>query len=114
MSPSTLRRCRAERRLRQDFEGLRGEVVATVRGRLRARGVSLDESDLDACYAQAWQGLYAAVVDGGGIASLSGGLVRVTFRRAPADHRSPLTSAERARANDAAAAAAERDFASEL
>src|ERR1700685_1576992 len=111
MRPSTLRRYRAERRLRQDFEGLRGEVVATVRGRLRARGVSLDESDLDACYAQAWQGLYAAMVAGETIASLTGWLVLVTFRRALDEHRSRLTSAERARANDAAAAAAERDFA---
>jgi DNA-directed RNA polymerase specialized sigma24 family protein len=88
MSPSTLRRYRAERLLRQDFEGQRGEVVATVRGRLRARGVSLDASDLDACYAQAWQGLYAAIVGGETIANPTGWLVLVTFRRALDEHRS--------------------------
>ena len=36
MSPLTLRRYRAERLLRQEFEGLRGRVIATVRGRLGA------------------------------------------------------------------------------
>jgi DNA-directed RNA polymerase specialized sigma24 family protein len=116
MSPSTLRRYRAERRLRQDFEGLRSEVVATVRGRLRARGVSVDESDLEACYAQAWQGLYAAMVAGETIAHPAGWLTVVTLRRALDEHRTRRASAERTRANDvaAAAAAAERDFASEL
>jgi RNA polymerase sigma factor (sigma-70 family) len=136
MSPSTLRRYRAERRLRQDFEGLRSEVVATVRRRLRARGVSLDTSDLDACYAEAWQGLYAAMVGGETIASPTGWLVLVTFRRALDEHRSRgrehasveavevaavagafaggcLVDASRTRASDSAVAA-ERDFASEL
>jgi DNA-directed RNA polymerase specialized sigma24 family protein len=116
MSPSTVRRYRAERRLRQDFEGLRSEVAATVRGRLRARGVSVDESDLEACYAQAWQGLYAAMVAGETVSSPTGWLVLVTLRRALDEHRSRLASTERTRANDVAvaAAAAERDFASEL
>jgi hypothetical protein len=39
--------------LRQEFEGLRGRVITTVRGRLGASGALLDVSDLDACYAQA-------------------------------------------------------------
>ena len=82
MSPLTLRRYRAERLLRQEFEGLRGRVIATVRGRLGASGACLDASDLDACYAQAWQGLYAAVLDGQEIASPTGWLTLVTFRRA--------------------------------
>ncbi len=51
VSPSTLRRYRAERLLRQEFEGLREEVLRSVRGRLRARGVHLDRGDLEACYA---------------------------------------------------------------
>jgi DNA-directed RNA polymerase specialized sigma24 family protein len=88
MSPSTLRRYRAERLLRQDFDGLRGETLAIVRGRLRARGVTLDASDLDACYSQAWQGLYAAMIGGGEtIANPRGWLVLVTFRRALDEHR---------------------------
>ena len=87
MSPLTLRRYRAERLLRQEFEGLRGRVMGTVRGRLRASGVSLDPSDLDACYAQAWQGLYTAVLKGQEIANPTGWLALVTFRRAIEEHR---------------------------
>ena len=87
MSPLTLRRYRAERLLRQDFDGLRGETLAIVRERLRGRGVNLDGSDLDACYSQAWQGLYAAMIGGETIASPRGWLVLVTFRRALDEHR---------------------------
>jgi RNA polymerase sigma factor (sigma-70 family) len=87
VSPLSLRRYRAERLLRQEFQGLRGRVLATVRGRLRASGVSLDAGDLDACYAQAWQGLYAAVLDGEEIVNPAGWLVVVTFRRAIEEHR---------------------------
>ena len=88
MSPLTVRRYRAERLLRKEFEGLRGRVLGTVRGRLRASGVSLDSSDLEACYAQAWQGLYAAMLAGDEIANPNGWLVLVTFRRAIEEHRS--------------------------
>jgi DNA-directed RNA polymerase specialized sigma24 family protein len=89
VSPSTLRRYRAERLLRQEFEGLREEVLGSVRGRLRARGVHLDGGDLEACYAQAWQGLYAAVAAGAEIANPGGWLTVVTFRRAIDEHRNP-------------------------
>src|SRR5271163_4119448 len=88
MSPLTVRRYRAERMLRREFEGLRGRVLGTVRGRLRASGVSLDTSDLDDCYAQAWQGLYAAMLAGEEIANPMGWLALVTFRRAIEEHRS--------------------------
>ncbi len=87
MSPSTLRRYRAERLLRQEFGGLREEVLRNVRGRLRTRGVHLDGGDLEACYAQAWQGLYAAIADGEEIANPGGWLAVVTFRRAIDEHR---------------------------
>ncbi len=87
MSPSTLRRYRAERLLREEFGGLRGEVLRSVRGRLRARGVHLDDGDLEACYAQAWQGLYAAIAAGDEIANPGGWLTVVTFRRAIDEHR---------------------------
>ncbi len=86
MSPSSLRRYRAERLLRREFESLRGRVLATVRGRLRARGVHLDASDLEACYAEAWHGLYATVLDGQEIANPSGWLTLVTYRRAIEEH----------------------------
>lgn len=87
VSPSTLRRYRAERLLRQEFEVLRARVIATARGRLLASGVRLDHSDLEACYAQAWQGLYTAVLDGHQIVNPAGWLVLVTFRRAIEEHR---------------------------
>jgi DNA-directed RNA polymerase specialized sigma24 family protein len=87
MSPLSLRRHRAERLLREEFEGLRGRVLATVRGRLRASGVSLDRGDLEGCYAVAWQGLYAAVLEGQEIANPTGWLVLVTFRRAIEEQR---------------------------
>jgi DNA-directed RNA polymerase specialized sigma24 family protein len=88
VSPLTVRRYRAERMLRKEFEGLRGRVLGTVRGRLRASGVSLDASDLEACYAQAWQGMYAAMLAGEEIANPTGWLALVTYRRAIEEHRS--------------------------
>ncbi|HSZ05092.1 MAG TPA: sigma-70 family RNA polymerase sigma factor [Solirubrobacteraceae bacterium] len=119
MSPLSVRRYRAERLLRREFEGLRGRVLASVRRRLAASGVRLDQGDLDACYAQAWQGLYTAVLDGQQIANPAGWLVLVTFRRAIEEHRA------RGRLHRAApeietangmerATGAERDFADEL
>jgi DNA-directed RNA polymerase specialized sigma24 family protein len=88
VSPLTVRRYRAERMLRKEFEALRGRVMATVRGRLRASGVNLDASDLEACYAQAWQGLYTAMLAGEEIVNPAGWLALVTFRRAIEEHRS--------------------------
>ena len=82
-----VRRYRAERLLRDEFVALRGDVLTAVRARLRARGVTLDQSDLEACYAQAWQGLYVAVLDGNEIESPVGWLATVTFRRAIDEHR---------------------------
>jgi RNA polymerase sigma factor (sigma-70 family) len=122
MSPSTLRRYRAERLLREEFERLRGRVLAKVRGRLRASGVRLDAADLDACYAQAWQGLYTALLAGQEIDNPAGWLVLVTFRRAIEEHRArqrapsecgpAATSAVAARAEQECAR--ERDLAAEL
>ena len=87
MSPHRLRRFRAERLLRQEFSRLRGRVLAAARGRLRAYGMALDESDLEACYAQAWQGLYAALLEGREIVNIAGWLSLATFRRAVEEHR---------------------------
>ena len=107
MSPLSLRRYRAERLLRRDFEALRASVLANVRGRLRASGVSLDRGDLDACYAQAWQGLYTAVLEGQEIANPAGWLVLVTFRRAIEEHRA-RARAHRGATERAAPASARR------
>jgi RNA polymerase sigma factor (sigma-70 family) len=123
MSPLTVRRYRAERLLRQQFETLRARVLSVVRRRLRASGASLDEADLEACYAQAWQGLYMATLEGQEISNPAGWLVTVTFRRAIEEHRarSRLGWAQRAGRDDAglsgwpeAEAARERDLAAVL
>jgi RNA polymerase sigma factor (sigma-70 family) len=84
---SRLSRYRAERLLRKDFAGLRTKVLAVVRGQLRAKGVALDPADLEASYAQAWQGLYAKVLEGEQVENPSAWLVLVTFRRAIDEHR---------------------------
>ena len=87
MSPLSLRRHRAERALREQFEGLRGAVLASVGGRLRASGVRLDRGDLEACYSLAWHGLYTKLLEGEEIANPHGWLVLVTYRRALDEHR---------------------------
>jgi len=92
MSPLTIRRYRAERLLRQEFERLRAKVIASVRARLRASGVSLDPSDLESCYAIAWQGLYAVLLDGQQIDNPAGWLMLVTYRRAIDEHRSRVSA----------------------
>jgi RNA polymerase sigma factor (sigma-70 family) len=87
MSPLTLRRYRADRLLRDEFERMRGRVIGGVSQRLRAVGVQLEAGDLDACYAEAWQGLYASVLDGSQIDSPEAWLARVAYRRAIDEHR---------------------------
>jgi DNA-directed RNA polymerase specialized sigma24 family protein len=82
MTPNALHRYRAERLLRKDFAGLRAKVLAVVRAQLRGKGVTLDTADLEACYAQAWHGLYATVLGGEAVENPSAWLVLVTFRRA--------------------------------
>ena len=57
MSPFVVRRYRAERLLRDEFEGLRKRVIGGVSQRLRAVGARLDASDLDACYSQALESI---------------------------------------------------------
>ena len=87
MSPLALRRYRAERLLRRDFHALRPSVLAGARRRLALLQVRLDDDDLEACYAQAWHGLYATVLAGEAVAAPAGWLVTVTVRRAIDEHR---------------------------
>lgn len=87
MTPLDLRRYRAERLLRKNFEGMRGKVLTVVRSQLRGKGIALAAADLEACYAQAWHGLYASVLEGERVENPAGWLVRVTFRRAVDEHR---------------------------
>jgi DNA-directed RNA polymerase specialized sigma24 family protein len=118
VSPLPLRRYRAERLLRQQFAGLRGRVLGTVSRRLASVGVRLDPIDLDGCYAQAWQGLYAAMLDGQEITNPAGWLVLVTFRRAIEEHRSrartPAQDAGWLGADGEPDVTEEHDFAAEL
>ena len=87
MSPASLRRYRAERLLREEFRSLRAGVIASARASLRTCGARLDDGDLEACYAQAWQGLYASTLEGRRILNPAGWLTVVTFRRAIDEHR---------------------------
>lgn len=81
-----LRRYRAERQLRRDFEAMRERVLASVRANLGARRVVLDRDDLEACYSLAWQGLYTALMEGQEIENPAGWLMKVCYRRAIDEH----------------------------
>lgn len=100
---AVLLRYRAERLLRGGFAERRAKVLALVRARLRARGVTLDASDLEGCYSQAWHGLYARALAGEQIEDPTAWLALATFRRAIDEARSQ--GRERARAQATAAAA---------
>lgn len=102
MSAPSLRRYRAERLLRRDFRRLREEVLPLTLARLRARGATIDEGDLDACYAQAWQGLYSAMLEGEEVESPVAWLTVVTYRRAIDELRSRGRERRRALAGVAA------------
>lgn len=119
MSPNGLSRYRAERLLRKDFAALRAKVLAVVRVQLRGKGVELDGADLEACYAQAWHGLYATVLGGEAIENPSAWLVLVTFRRAIDEARAASRAGMGAAADgvvtlDGRAGDSDRDIAKEL
>jgi RNA polymerase sigma factor (sigma-70 family) len=112
-----LRRYRAERLLRREFEAMRGRVLATVRARLRAAAVRLDAADLEACYATAWHGLYTTMLDGATeIDNPEGWLALVTYRRAIDEHRARVRAVAAYDPHEPAldAGAPERDLADEL
>ncbi len=67
---------------------MRARVSAAVGARLRASGIELDGGDLDAAYALAWQGLYAALLEEEPIESPVAWLTLVAYRRAVEEHRS--------------------------
>jgi RNA polymerase sigma factor (sigma-70 family) len=90
VSPAPLRRYRAERLLRREFDARREKVLASVRGRLRAGGMALDMADLEECYAQAWQGLYTALLEGQPVENPIGWLTLVCYRRAIDEQRARL------------------------
>ncbi len=126
MSPLSVRRYRAERLLRREFDAMRARVLSGVRARLRSAGVALDPADLEACYSQAWHGLYTTMLEGDTpeVANPEGWLALVTYRRAIDEHRSrlrthhayPLALSPDDRAGEPApdTRAPERDLAGEL
>jgi RNA polymerase sigma factor (sigma-70 family) len=90
VSPALLRRYRAERVLRRDFDAYRGRVLANVRKRLRACRVALADDDLEECYAQAWQGLYTVLLEGESVEHPIAWLTLVCYRRALDEHRARI------------------------
>ncbi len=93
---------------------MRTGVLTAVRARLRVAGVELDPGDLEACYSQAFHGLYATVLEGRTeIDNQMGWLVRVTHRRALDEHRTQVRH-RRSAAAVHAEPGAERDLAQEL
>jgi RNA polymerase sigma factor (sigma-70 family) len=117
MSPLLLRRYRADRLLREEFEALRGRVIGSVEARLAGAGASLNRSDLEAAYAQAWHGLHAAVLEGQQIVNPPGWLAVVTHRRALDEHRARRGAVPVALGRGSErvpAAIGERDLADEL
>jgi len=116
MSPLLLRRYRADRLLREEFETLRERVIGCVEARLRGAGAPLDRCDLEAAYAQAWHGLHAAVLEGRQIATPAAWLAVVTHRRALDEHRARRGAVPVALDGESGrlAAARERDLAEEL
>jgi RNA polymerase sigma factor (sigma-70 family) len=61
---------------------LEGDVLGVVRGRLLARKMRLDVSDLEEAYNIAWHGVCEQVKRGTRVRNLTGMLVEITFRRA--------------------------------
>jgi RNA polymerase sigma factor (sigma-70 family) len=88
MSPLAVRRYRAERLLQAEFSQLQARVVGIVARRVGAAGGGLDEADLEAAYALAWQGLYARVLAGEEVENPIGWLILATHRRAIDEQRS--------------------------
>jgi RNA polymerase sigma factor (sigma-70 family) len=94
VSPLLLRRYRADRLLREEFEALRERVLGLVARRLRAAGLAVDRDDLDAAYAQAWHGLHSLILEGRPIENPAGWLVVVAHRRALDEHRARRSARE--------------------
>jgi DNA-directed RNA polymerase specialized sigma24 family protein len=73
---------RAEQLVNENYRGLQAEVIGTVRHKLGARGMRLDESDLEEAYCQAWHGVCETIRRGKTVSNLTGLLVEISWRRA--------------------------------
>ncbi|MDA0139015.1 sigma-70 family RNA polymerase sigma factor, partial [Solirubrobacter deserti] len=82
LAESRYRRQRADAIVAQDYERLKPEVLSTLRGKLAARGLRLDDADLEASYNQAWHGVYTRLAAGEPIANRAGLVITIAERRA--------------------------------
>jgi DNA-directed RNA polymerase specialized sigma24 family protein len=65
-----------------NYEALKEVVLRSVRSRLFARSVRLDQIDLEAAYNQAWHGVCQAIAQQRRVGNLAGLLVDITSKRA--------------------------------
>jgi DNA-directed RNA polymerase specialized sigma24 family protein len=80
---------RFERLIAENYEGLKAEVLATVRGKLAVDSLHPDATDLDAAYNAAWHGLYEQFSrDPNAVRDLGGWLATIAYRRAIDEIRS--------------------------
>jgi DNA-directed RNA polymerase specialized sigma24 family protein len=77
----------AERTANANYHELQAEVIGTVRGKLRSRNMSLDDSDLEEAYCQAWHAVCQTIRHGTIVSNLTGMLVEITWRRAVDTYR---------------------------
>lgn len=107
----------AEQLLREQYERLRSEVIATVRVKLAARNLRFPEIDLEAWYNAAWHGLYRTVADDSeDVSNPCGWLVVAMERRAIDEIRRlhPDQLAELPETSKLAEGVVEPDFAGQL
>ena len=77
-----------ERLIGEHYEGLKPEVLTTVRGKLAVDNLHPDPSDLDAAYNAAWHALYEqSRQNDSEVGNLGGWLATITYRRAIDDIR---------------------------
>ena len=80
---------RFERVIAENYEGLKAEVLATVRGKLVSDNLCSDPSDLDAAYNAAWHALYERFRrESEAVSNLGGWLATIAYRRAIDEIRS--------------------------
>jgi DNA-directed RNA polymerase specialized sigma24 family protein len=77
----------AEAAANESFYAKEEEVIAVVRGKLAARNMHLDHSDLREAYCQAWHGVCVEIKRGGEVGNLTGMLVDITWKRAVDTYR---------------------------
>ena len=79
---------RFERVIVEHYEPLKGDVLATVRGKLAVDNLHSDPSDLEAAYNAAWHALYErSRTHGEDVGNLGGWLATIAYRRAIDDVR---------------------------